>query len=232
MITIRKSEDRGHADHGWLNTFHSFSFANYYDPNHMGFSVLRVINEDWIDAGTGFGTHPHQDMEIITYVVEGALYHKDSMGNETTIKPGEVQRMSAGTGIRHSEHNYNQDGKTHLFQIWILPEQKGITPSYDQKSFSKALTENEFILVASRNGRENSVSLNQDVDMYLMKAHGSNELTFDNTQKRNIWIQVITGTLNVNNIKAASGDGISISQMNPIILKWNADTEFILFDLP
>ena len=232
MITIRKSNERGHANHGWLDSFHTFSFANYYDPSHMGFSVLKVINEDKIDAGTGFGTHPHQDMEIITYVIEGALYHEDSMGNSTVIRPGEVQRMSAGTGIRHSEHNFEKNGKTHLFQIWILPEKKGITPSYDQKSFIEAFAASDFILVASRDGKDNSVSLNQDVEMYIMKAHGAGERSYQNPKKRNLWIQVVRGSLAVNNQATFAGDGVAISDLEHVELLWSANTEFILFDLP
>lgn len=232
MISVRKSGDRGHANHGWLDTYHSFSFANYYDPNFMGFSVLRVINEDKIDAGTGFGTHPHQDMEIITYVVEGALAHKDSMGNSTVILPGEVQRMSAGTGIRHSEYNHAENLATHLFQIWILPEKKGITPSYDQKSFLDSFTDNNFVLVASHDGKNNSVSLSQDINMYVLKSKSGGKMTYDILNKRNIWIQIIIGQLNVNEIQASAGDGIAIKELENIVLQWTAGTEFIFFDLP
>lgn len=231
MITIRKSEERGHANHGWLDTFHTFSFANYYDPKHMGFSVLRVINEDKIAAGTGFGTHPHQDMEIITYVVEGALEHKDSIGNTTVILPGEVQRMSAGTGVRHSEYNHAKDSSTHLLQIWILPDKKGITPSYDQKSFIDLLTDNNFILVASKDGKENSVSLNQNLDMYVMKSKIAGEKTYLISSNRNVWIQVIRGSLIAGDQSVVAGDGAAVTEMASINLHWTPNTEFILFDL-
>lgn len=232
MITLRKSLDRGHANHGWLDSYHTFSFADYYDPNHMNCSVLRVINEDKIDAGTGFGTHGHQEMEIITYIIEGALEHKDSMGNQTIIKPGEVQRMSAGTGIKHSEYNPSIDLPVHLLQIWLLPEKKAITPSYDQKSFTEALLTNKLVLVASKDGLENSVSINQDVKMYACrsKISGVEKLTI--TPNRTFWIQLIKGSLSANDLQMKPGDGATFKNEEFMQLLWQPESEFIIFDLP
>jgi redox-sensitive bicupin YhaK (pirin superfamily) len=166
MITIRKAKERGHANHGWLNTYHTFSFANYYDPKHMGFRSLRVINEDRVSPGNGFGTHGHRDMEIITYVLEGALEHKDSIGTGSVIERGDVQRMSAGTGIRHSEFNHSKTEPVHFLQIWLLPETEGLPPSYEQQNFSPAKTPGKLQLVAARDGREGAVTVHQDVDLY------------------------------------------------------------------
>jgi redox-sensitive bicupin YhaK (pirin superfamily) len=232
MITIRKSNQRGHANHGWLDTYHTFSFADYYDPEYMGFSVLRVINQDIIAADTGFGMHGHQNMEIITYVAKGALFHKDSMGNETIITPGEVQRMSAGSGIRHSEYNHEKDSETHLFQIWITPIKNDVIPSYDQKSFTEALSSNEMVLVASVDGRENSVSLGQDVNMYVCKTTISGKKDFIISSKRNIWLQLLSGSLNINGNTLSPGDGAKVTQPKTLNLNWTAHTEFIIFDLP
>ncbi|MFM2343431.1 MAG: hypothetical protein RLZZ210_39 [Pseudomonadota bacterium] len=234
MFTIRKSNERGSADHGWLKSMHTFSFASYYDAKHMGFSVLRVINEDFIQGGTGFGMHPHRDMEIITYMVDGALEHQDSMGNTAVINAGEVQRMSAGTGVKHSEYNHLENKNTHLLQIWILPEQKRIEPSYEQKSFTEDFKCNDFVLVVSKNGRNSSISINQDIDMYVTKAQNDGEKTF---KHRNLWLQVIKGdvyinNLDDNNIELSSGDAVAISDVEAIKIKWNSGSEFILFDLP
>jgi redox-sensitive bicupin YhaK (pirin superfamily) len=166
MITLRPSDERGHANHGWLDTYHTFSFADYYDASHMGFRDLRVINEDVVEAGMGFGTHPHRDMEIITVPLEGSLQHKDSMGNGSVISPGDVQRMSAGTGVTHSEFNPSRIDQVHLFQVWILPDQRGLTPSYEQKTFGPEERRGRLRLIAARDGRDGSVSLHQDVDLY------------------------------------------------------------------
>lgn len=231
MIHVRKSEDRGLAEHGWLTARHTFSFAEYHDKNHMNFSVLRVLNEDRIQGGKGFGTHPHQNMEIITYVISGALLHKDSMGNSTTIKPGEVQRMSAGTGVQHSEINGMKDKETHLLQIWILPEKKGIPPSYNQKDFSAALQNQEFLLVASKQGRHGSVTLNQDVDMYALNSKKPGYKTHKTSLQRHIWIQVVSGNLRVNNTNLNAGDGARLEQTETIQLEWSSDVHFILFDM-
>lgn len=220
------------ADHGWLKSAHTFSFANYYNPERMGFSVLRVINEDYIAAGAGFGMHPHQDMEIISYVVEGALEHKDSMGTESTIKPGEVQRMSAGTGVRHSEFNPDAKNKTHLLQIWLLPEKTGIKPSYEQKSFSNELASNELILVASKAGHQGSVTINQDVNLYACKSSQAKEFIFSTQKNRNIWLQNIKGKLQVDDTTIDAGDAIAFDNTESINLKSLAGSEFLIFDLP
>lgn len=232
MITIRKSNERGTANHGWLEAKHSFSFANYYDPHHMGFSVLRVINEDRIEGGMGFATHGHNDMEIITYIIDGALQHKDSMGNTAIILPGEVQQMSAGTGVRHSEFNPQPHHKTHLLQIWILPNRLGHDPKYGQQSFVEDLKKGHFVLTASQDGRNGSISLNQDVDMYVVKSNISGNKKYDFSKNRKAWIQLVQGTLNVNETILNAGDGCAISDENSVSLQWEANTEFIFFDLP
>lgn len=232
MITLRKASDRGHADHGWLKANHSFSFANYYDPKHMGFSVLRVINEDYVAGGGGFNTHGHRDMEIITYMIEGALEHKDSMGNTSVIKPGEVQRMSAGTGVRHSEFNHHKDQTAHLLQIWIMPDREGHTPSYEQKSFSKELAGSEMVLVAAPDGRQGAVSLHQDIELYATKAERSGETSLAQVKGRRGWVQVVQGEVLVNGEKLSAGDGASIEDEATLNLKWSANSEFLTFVLP
>lgn len=232
MIQVRRSQERGLAEHGWLNSKHTFSFADYYDEKHMGFSVLRVINEDQIKGGTGFGTHGHRDMEIISYVIDGALEHKDSMGTDTIIKPGEVQRMSAGTGVRHSEYNHLKDQSTHFLQIWILPEEKGIAPSYDQRSFANDYGCSDLILVASKNGRNGSVTINQDVDMYAAKAQDAGEKVMKTHQHRHLWVQVIKGEVKVDGTELSSGDGAGIKDVESVKLEWSKGAEFIFFDLP
>jgi redox-sensitive bicupin YhaK (pirin superfamily) len=232
MIKIRKSKDRGQARHGWLNSSHTFSFADYFDPKHMGYSVLRVINEDLIDGGTGFETHGHKDMEIISYVIDGALEHKDSMDTTAIIRPGEVQRMSAGTGIRHSEKNHLKDKKTHFLQIWIKPEKEGVEPGYEQKSFSTDFGSSNMILVASRNGKNNSIKINQDVDMYVAKLEDAGENIFKTSKHRHTWIQVIKGELKVEGVPLNAGDGAAIDEVDIMKLQWSKDSEFIIFDLP
>jgi redox-sensitive bicupin YhaK (pirin superfamily) len=232
MIQVRRSNERGDANHGWLKSKHTFSFADYHDEKHMGFGPLRVINEDRIEGGTGFGTHAHRDMEIISYVIDGALEHKDSMGNETVIKPGEVQRLSAGTGIRHSEYNQLKDKSTHFLQIWIVPEKNGIEPSYGQKSFERDFESSELILVASRSGKNGSVSLNQDVEMYAAKAKADGEKTLKILRERRLWVQVIRGAVDVDDTKLSAGDGAALSQVESVQLNWKKGSEFILFDMP
>lgn len=232
MIEIRKAEDRGNADHGWLKSRHSFSFADYYDSKHMGFGPLRVINEDRIEGGTGFGSHGHKDMEIISYVIEGELGHKDSMGNITVIKPGEVQRMSAGTGIVHSEMNNLKDKVTHFLQIWIMPEQKQIKPSYDQKNFENNFSCSDLILVASKEGRNGSVTMNQDVDMYVAKAQDDGEKIHKTYPHRHLWVQVIQGTVTVDGTQLNAGDGAGIEKVESLKLQWSKGSEFIFFDMP
>lgn len=232
MITVRKSDDRGDARHGWLNSKHTFSFADYHDDKHMGFSVLRVINEDRIEGGTGFGTHGHRDMEIISYVIEGALQHKDSMGTNAVILPGEVQRMSAGTGVRHSEMNHLKDKPTHFLQIWILPEKGGIAPGYDQKSFISDFNRNDLVLVASKSGRDGSITINQDVDMYAAKAQASGEKVLKIAKNRSVWVQVIGGQVKVDNTELVAGDGAGIKQVESVQIQWGPGSEFIVFNLP
>lgn len=232
MIKIRRSAERGYAQHGWLEARHTFSFAGYHDPDHMGFSVLRVINEDKIVGGAGFPTHGHQDMEILTYVVEGALEHKDSMGNTAVIRPGEVQRMSAGTGIRHSEFNSLKNEKTHILQIWIVPDKKSYEPSYEQKNFAAALAQGELKLVASNTGRDGSVSLHQDVDLYALKSPMAGERILNIQPDRFYWLQVVRGQVKANDITLSAGDALSTSVLTRVHLQWSANSELLLFDLP
>jgi redox-sensitive bicupin YhaK (pirin superfamily) len=232
MVKIRKSNERGVAEHGWLSSRHTFSFADYYDPNQMGFSVLRVINEDKIVGGSGFPTHAHKDMEIISYVIEGELQHKDSMGNASVIKPGELQRMSAGTGVRHSEFNNFPDKTTHFLQIWIQPEEKNLPPGYGQKDFSTQLNGNDLVLVCSHHGRDGSITINQDIDLYALKSQTQGERILNTDQNRSYWLQVIKGVVKYNDISIAAGDGLSSTALTRIHLKWNQNTEFLLFDLP
>jgi quercetin 2,3-dioxygenase len=232
MIHVRRATERGNADHGWLKSKHTFSFADYYDDKHMGFGPLRVINEDRIEGGTGFGTHGHKDMEIISYVIDGALQHKDSMGNATVIRPGEVQRMSAGTGVRHSEFNDLKDQVTHFLQIWIMPEKNGIAPEYGQKSFENDFSCSDLILVASKHGRNGSITINQDVDMYVAKAEDAGEKTIKTYPHRKLWVQVIKGEVKAENTTLSAGDGAGISQVEALKLQWSKGSEFIFFDMP
>ena len=232
MIKLRKSTDRGSADHGWLKSYHTFSFAEYHDPAHMGFSALRVINEDKIAGGSGFATHGHKNMEIISYVIEGALEHKDSLGNSVVIKPGEVQRMSAGTGVRHSEFNHFKDKQTHFLQIWVIPSAEGVEPGYGQKDFSAALANGNLVLMASNSGRDNSVSLQQDIDIYAVKSAQQGEKILNTDATRSYWIQAIKGVVKFNEVTLAAGDGASAGLLSRIHLQWSPGSEFILFDLP
>ncbi|MBC7386566.1 MAG: pirin family protein [Cryobacterium sp.] len=232
MITLRRSKERGFADHGWLKSNHTFSFADYYDPRQMGFGPLRVINEDRIDGGTGFGTHSHRDMEILSYVVKGALEHKDSMGNETVIRPGEVQRLTAGTGIRHSEKNHQEKEPTHFLQIWIMPDQEELTPGYGQKSFEGDFGCSDLVLVASKSGKNGSITLNQDVDLYVAKAQDAGEKHLKTFDHRHLWVQVISGEVEVEGEKLSSGDGAGIEKVSQLKLTWVKGSEFLLFDMP
>ncbi|MBX9769174.1 MAG: pirin family protein, partial [Bdellovibrionales bacterium] len=206
--------------------------ADYYDPKNMGFSVLRVINEDRIGGGTGFGTHGHRDMEIISYVIEGALEHQDSMGNKTVIKPGEIQRMSAGTGVRHSEQNHFKDKLTHFLQIWILPDKEGYPPSYEQIDFESKFACSDFALIASPKGRDGSISLHQDVDIYLGKSKSAAEVIHKSFPHRSIWIQVIKGEIEFSGESLSSGDGAAVSDVNALDIKLLNGAEFLLFDMP
>lgn len=230
-MKIRKAADRGYADHGWLKSYHTFSFSDYYDPDHMGFRSLRVINEDRVSPGQGFPTHPHQNMEIVSYVLEGALEHQDSMGNGSVIRPGDVQRMSAGSGVAHSEYNHSDKDSVHFLQIWILPGEQGIQTSYEQKHFSEADKQDQLRLVASPDGRENSVTIHQDAQIFASVLDAGAQLSHQVPPNRHAWIQVVRGNLNLNGEELAEGDGVEISE--PINLEFNASkkSEFLLFDL-
>jgi quercetin 2,3-dioxygenase len=231
MIKIRRSDERGHANHGWLDSRFSFSFADYYDPRFMGFRSLRVINEDYIEPAQGFPTHGHRDMEIITYVIDGELSHRDSMGNGETIHPHEVQRMTAGTGVLHSEYSSPTD-RTHLLQIWILPEKQNLQPGYEQKVFAPEEKQGKLRLVASKGGDDGSVHINQDVRLYASILSGGEEVTHALAESRHAWIQLISGSLTVNGEQLNPGDGVAISSVAELKLKAGEDhTEFLLFDL-
>ncbi|MDE2423564.1 MAG: pirin family protein [Betaproteobacteria bacterium] len=232
MFAIRKSEDRGHFNHGWLDSYHSFSFADYYDPQHMGFSVLRVINEDRVAPGTGFGTHPHRDMEIVTIILSGELQHKDSMGNGSVIRPGDVQRMTAGRGVTHSEINPSSTNPVHLLQIWLLPEQRGLEPGYEQKSFSEQHYLNQFLLLASRHGEEGSVIIHQDIKLFRSKLSAGSKLHHELNPARKAYLHVIDGHLDINNHPLQSGDAMKVEGENQLILQAKTDSQCILFDLP
>jgi hypothetical protein len=231
MITIRQAEERGHANHGWLDSHHTFSFANYYDPKHIGFRTLRVINEDRVSPSNGFGTHGHRDMEIITYVLEGALEHKDSIGTGSVIQPGEVQRMSAGTGILHSEFNHSQTQPVHFLQIWLLPEKKGLSPSYEQRNFSPAKTPGKLHLVAARDGRENAVTVHQDVDLYAADLKEGDRISYTLKPQRHAWVQVARGTITLNSLPLNTSDGAAISEETDVVIEATKDAEILLFDL-
>jgi redox-sensitive bicupin YhaK (pirin superfamily) len=231
MITIRKADQRGHADHGWLNTYHTFSFANYYDPEQMGFRALRVINEDRVQPAEGFPTHPHHDMEIITYVLEGALEHKDSMGNGSIIVPGEVQRMSAGTGITHSEFNHSRSELVHFLQIWIIPDKDGAKPGYEQKFYPDGEKRGKWRLIASADGRENSVTINRDVNLYAVLLEAGEEIVHVIPHNRHAWLQVARGQVVVNGQKLAHGDGLAASNEERLSVSGDGPSEVLLFDL-
>ncbi|HKR22328.1 MAG TPA: pirin family protein [Pyrinomonadaceae bacterium] len=231
MITLRRSRERGHFDHGWLNTFHTFSFDQYYDPRYMNFRTLRVINEDFVAGGRGFPTHGHRDMEIITYILEGALKHEDSMGNGSVIRPGDVQRMSAGTGVRHSEKNESSDELVHLLQIWILPDTVDLEPGYEQKAFSEDDRRGQLRLIASNDGRDGSVTVHQDVSLFASIIAAGESVKYDMDQTRYGWIQVARGAVSVNGQRAEQGDGAIV--MGESLLEIAADerSEILLFDL-
>ena len=230
---IRKANERGHANHGWLDSFHTFSFGDYYDPAQMGFSALRVINEDRVSAGQGFGTHGHRDMEIISYVVEGALEHKDSIGTGSVINAGDVQVMSAGSGIRHSEFNPSATAPVHFLQIWVLPNATNHTPRYDQKTFTADDKRGRARLVVSGDGREGSLMIHQDADIYATLLDAGSSLHHQLRQGRHGWIQLVRGALDVNGTKLNSGDGLAISDETALTLRADKDdSEFLIFDLP
>ena len=232
MIDVRKSEDRGHFQLDWLDSRHSFAFGEYYDPRHLGFSALRVINEDVIAPGGGFPTHPHKDMEIITYVLEGALEHRDSLGTGEVIRPGEVQRMSAGTGIRHSEFNPSSENPTKLLQIWLMPNQKNVAPSYEQTAFPAADRRGRLRLVASPDGAEGAVTIHQDVKLYAALLAPGDTVTHVLADKRVAWLQVASGDVTLNGIALKPGDGASVKQVGALEIVGGSDAEVLLFDLP
>ena len=233
MIHIRKSEDRGQADHGWLKAKHSFSFADYYDPDHMGYRVLRVINEDRVKPSNGFGTHPHRDMEIITYILEGALEHKDSMGTGSVIKPGDVQYMSAGSGVLHSEYNPSSQEGVHLLQIWILPDEKGAKPRYAQKNFTDAEKRGKLRLVASKTGEQESIAVRQDMKLYASVLDEGQSTELPLPKGRHAWIQVARGSVEVNGTRLEQGDGAAIDGEPSLAFTGKAkDAEVLVFDLP
>ncbi|HZE97600.1 MAG TPA: pirin family protein [Planctomycetota bacterium] len=231
MITIRKSDDRGHAEHGWLDSRHTFSFADYHDPDQMGFRSLRVINEDRVREGQGFGTHPHRDMEILSYVLEGALEHKDNMGTSSIIRPGEVQRMSAGTGVLHSEYNPSRTEPVHFLQIWIYPEKKGVQPGYEQKEFPAKERSDKLRLVASRDGREGSLTINQDAELYTTLLSKGGKVSHPLKTGRFAWVQVASGAVALNGKVLKAGDGASVSGEKELELSASADSEVLVFDL-
>ena len=231
MMELRKSQERGHANRGWLDSYHSFSFADYYDPQHMGYGALRVINEDWIAAGAGFGTHGHRDMEILTYVLDGELAHKDSMGNGSVIRPGDVQRMSAGNGVRHSEYNHSSDRQTHLLQIWIEPNVFGIEPGYEEKRFEAAKKRGRLCLIASSDGREDSVLIHQDASVYAGLFDGDERARLALGEGRRAYVQVARGQVKVNSTLLTAGDAVKISAEPHIEISEGKQAEVLLFDL-
>jgi redox-sensitive bicupin YhaK (pirin superfamily) len=239
MLTQRKSTDRGHADHGWLKSFHSFSFAEYHDPAHMGVGNLRVINEDWIAPGSGFGTHGHRDMEIVTYVVEGALAHKDSMGNgsgnsaqaDGVIRPGDVQRMSAGTGVQHSEFNHSSVDTTHLLQIWLLPSQRGIAPGYEQKHFDAVSKRGRLALLASPDGNAGSVTIHADARLHAGLFNGDERAELALNPQRTIYVHLIRGALRVNGQPLEAGDAMRLDKEPALLLDGGENAEVLVFDL-
>jgi len=232
MIQLRPSSERGHFDFGWLDTYHTFSFGDYHHPDHMGFRVLRVINEDRVQPGQGFGTHPHRDMEIVTVVLEGALEHRDSLGTGSVIRPGEVQCMSAGKGITHSEFNPSKAEPVHLLQIWILPDQRGHDPRYDQKKFPAGTPEGRLQLVVSGSGRDGSLSIHQDAEIYAGKLADGAEMAHRLRPDRHAWVQVARGALSLDGRRLSAGDGAAVSGQERLSLKAEGPSEALLFDLP
>jgi len=231
MIRIRPANERGHADHGWLSTYHTFSFDTYRDENHMGFQALRVINEDVVQPGRGFGTHPHRDMEIITYILEGALEHKDSMGNGSVIRAGDVQRMTAGTGVTHSEFNPSDEESVHLLQIWIFPNRRGLAPGYEQKTFHRADKTGVLRLVASPDGRDGSLTINQDALLYASVLEQGKRITVAVEPGRHLWVQVARGGIRLNEHELRAGDGAAVSDERQIELLATETCEVLVFDL-
>ncbi len=231
MLDIRRSEDRGRANFGWLNSRHTFSFGHYYDPGFMGFGPLRVINEDRVKPGQGFGTHGHSDMEIISYVLDGALEHKDSLGTGSIIRPGDVQRMSAGTGVRHSEYNASDTDPVHFLQIWILPEKDGAEPGYEQKAFTAEEKQGQLKLVGSRDGRDGSVTIHQDVDLYASLLGADDSVSYELGDGRNGWVQVARGSVRLNGNQLSAGDGVALKGEQTVTIDGVDDAEILLFDM-
>jgi len=234
MLNIRRSEDRGQGEHGWLHSRHTFSFAGYYDPRHLGYRDLRVINEDRVEAGRGFGRHGHRDMEIISYVLEGALEHADSMGTRSVIRPGEVQRMTAGTGVTHSEYNHSSTEEVHFLQIWIEPRVKGLEPGYEQKAFSVEDERNALRLVASPDGREGSVTIHQDVELFASRLEPGAAVTFERRPERHVWLHVARGRVRVNGEPLAAGDAVATDDEATLRIEGGegeSPAEVLLFDL-
>lgn len=230
-MKIRRADQRGFADHGWLKSYHTFSFADYYDPAHMHFRALRVINEDRVLPKKGFGTHPHSDMEIISYVLEGALQHKDSMGNGSVIRPGDVQRMSAGTGVLHSEFNASEQDLVHFLQIWIVPDRKGHKPGYEQKHFSEADRKNQLRLVASSDGSEGSISVHQDMRLFAGVFDAGAETSFELLPSRHAWVHVARGAIELNGTALSAGDAAAFDDAGSIQIKSGGASEILVFDL-
>ena len=232
MIRLRAADERGHANHGWLEAYHTFSFADYQDPENMGFSVLRVMNEDRVAPGKGFGTHPHRNMEIITYVISGELEHKDSMGNGSVISAGEFQYLSAGKGITHSEFNPSNENETHLYQIWIVPEKTGLSPTYEQRTFELEESENGLVLIASPDGRARSITIRQDASLYLGKLDAEKYLELPLSEERQGWLQIVSGEAELNGHQLAVSDGAAISAESNLRIHSHSGAKFLFFDLP
>jgi quercetin 2,3-dioxygenase len=231
MFQIRRGNERGHFNHGWLDTYHTFSFGDYHDPRHTHFRTLRVMNEDRVQPGQGFGMHPHRDMEIVTYVLKGALEHKDSMGNGEVLRPGEFQRMSAGTGILHSEFNPSKTEPVHLYQIWLFPRQKGSTPSYEQRAFPEAEKQGRLRVVASPDGRDGSLTIGQDASVFLSSLAADQRVTHELAPGRHAWLQVLRGAVDLNGDLLAAGDGVAVSDEPGVSVRATEPSEVMLFDL-
>lgn len=232
MLRLRQADQRGHEDQGWLDSRHTFSFADYHDPEHMGFGPLRVINEDRVQPGKGFGTHSHRDMEIVSYVLAGELRHEDSIGHASTLRPGCVQRMTAGTGVRHSEMNGSDSEPLHFLQIWILPESQGLEPGYEEKTISSDAAQGRLQLIGSRDGRDGSLTIHQDVELYAARLADDDALRHRLAPGRRAWVQVVRGTVRVNGEHLDAGDGAAIEDEDHVAIHGLADAEVLLFDLP
>jgi redox-sensitive bicupin YhaK (pirin superfamily) len=231
MIRLRKGAERGHFDHGWLDTYHTFSFADYYDPNHMGFRSLRVMNDDRVQPGQGFGMHGHRDMEIVTYVLDGALQHKDSMGNGSILRAGQLQRMTAGTGVRHSEFNPSDTEWVHLYQIWLVPQRKGLEPGYEDLALDAEQKRGRFRLVASPEGAEGGLTIHQDARLYLASLESTDKVAHEIARGRAAWLQVLRGSVNVLGHDLFAGDGVAVTDENSLSVQAAGPAEVLLFDL-